>query len=187
MKPMSVPGIHHVTAISGDAQRTLDFYGGVLGLRLLKLTVATPPSGQATSANRPRSCCCTAQTAESAIRSLWASCSRPTPRCSVRAAKCQSTGTRVFRRLAEGVFGLDDLRFRTDELADFVAAAAQLYGLAPSRTIAVGYSQAAGRSYVPPALGRVRSGASRRSRRPRLAPARRADSSSRPSRRESQD
>jgi glyoxalase family protein len=32
-------GIHHVTAISGDAQRTLDFYAGVLGLRLVKRTV----------------------------------------------------------------------------------------------------------------------------------------------------
>jgi glyoxalase family protein len=32
-------GIHHVTAISGDAQRTLDFYGDLLGLRLVKRTV----------------------------------------------------------------------------------------------------------------------------------------------------
>jgi glyoxalase family protein len=32
-------GIHHVTAISGDARRTLDFYTGTLGLRLVKKTV----------------------------------------------------------------------------------------------------------------------------------------------------
>jgi glyoxalase family protein len=32
-------GIHHITAISGDPQQTLDFYAGVLGLRLVKLTV----------------------------------------------------------------------------------------------------------------------------------------------------
>lgn len=32
-------GIHHVTAIAGDPQRNLDFYSGVLGLRLVKLTV----------------------------------------------------------------------------------------------------------------------------------------------------
>ena len=32
-------GIHHVTAISGPARRTLAFYGEVLGLRLVKKTV----------------------------------------------------------------------------------------------------------------------------------------------------
>jgi glyoxalase family protein len=32
-------GIHHITAIAGDPQRNLDFYTGVLGLRLVKLTV----------------------------------------------------------------------------------------------------------------------------------------------------
>src|ERR1051326_5597649 len=32
-------GIHHITAIAGDPQANLDFYGGVLGLRLVKLTV----------------------------------------------------------------------------------------------------------------------------------------------------
>src|SRR3954471_24235359 len=31
--------IHHVTAIGGDPQKNLDFYAGVLGLRLVKLTV----------------------------------------------------------------------------------------------------------------------------------------------------
>ena len=32
-------GIHHVTAIASDPQRNIDFYGGVLGLRLVKRTV----------------------------------------------------------------------------------------------------------------------------------------------------
>ena len=32
-------GIHHITAIAGDPQRNLDFYGGTLGLHLAKLTV----------------------------------------------------------------------------------------------------------------------------------------------------
>ena len=32
-------GIHHVTAIASDVQRNVDFYTGVLGLRLVKVTV----------------------------------------------------------------------------------------------------------------------------------------------------
>jgi catechol 2,3-dioxygenase-like lactoylglutathione lyase family enzyme len=32
-------GIHHITAIAGDPQRNLDFYAGMAGLRLVKLTV----------------------------------------------------------------------------------------------------------------------------------------------------
>lgn len=35
----TVLGIHHVTAIASDPQRNLDFYVGVLGLRLVKRTV----------------------------------------------------------------------------------------------------------------------------------------------------
>lgn len=36
---MQTAGIHHVTAIAGNAQRNLDFYAGFLGLRLVKKTV----------------------------------------------------------------------------------------------------------------------------------------------------
>ena len=35
----NILGIHHVTAIASDPQRNLDFYAGVLGLRLVKRTV----------------------------------------------------------------------------------------------------------------------------------------------------
>src|SRR5947208_15003700 len=35
----TMPGVHHVTAITGDAQANIDFYCGVLGQRLVKLTV----------------------------------------------------------------------------------------------------------------------------------------------------
>ena len=34
-----ITGIHHVTAIAGDAQENLDFYNGVLGMRLVKRSV----------------------------------------------------------------------------------------------------------------------------------------------------
>src|ERR687890_1414566 len=39
--PMSInfAGIHHVTAIAEDPQENVDFYAGVLGLRLVKKTV----------------------------------------------------------------------------------------------------------------------------------------------------
>jgi predicted esterase len=50
---------------------------------------------------------------------------------------------RFFRRLAEGVFDLQDLKYRTNELADFVAAAAQHYGFATDQLVAVGYSNGA--------------------------------------------
>ncbi|MCA1849085.1 MAG: VOC family protein, partial [Actinobacteria bacterium] len=32
-------GIHHVTAIAGEPQRNVDFYAGLLGLRVVKKTV----------------------------------------------------------------------------------------------------------------------------------------------------
>ncbi len=50
---------------------------------------------------------------------------------------------RFFRRLAEGVFDLEDLKKRTNELADFVAAAGQHYGFAADNVVAVGYSNGA--------------------------------------------
>jgi predicted esterase len=50
---------------------------------------------------------------------------------------------RFFRRLAEGVFDLEDLKSRTHELADFLAAAAQHYGFAIDNVVAVGYSNGA--------------------------------------------
>src|SRR5215217_7542157 len=36
---MKLEGIHHVTAITGDAPGNVDFYARVLGLRLVKKTV----------------------------------------------------------------------------------------------------------------------------------------------------
>ena len=47
---------------------------------------------------------------------------------------------RFFRRLAEGVFDLEDLKFRTNELADFVNDASKTYDFDLQHIIAVGYS-----------------------------------------------
>jgi glyoxalase family protein len=35
----SIAGLHHVTAIASDPQRNLDFYAGLLGMRLVKRTI----------------------------------------------------------------------------------------------------------------------------------------------------
>jgi phospholipase/carboxylesterase/glyoxalase family protein len=50
---------------------------------------------------------------------------------------------RFFRRLAEGVFDIEDLKFRTNELADFVEKASTVYGFDARRVMAVGYSNGA--------------------------------------------
>lgn len=51
--------------------------------------------------------------------------------------------SRFFRRLAEGVFDLEDLQFRTHELAGFVEAAAVRYTFDEKRVVAVGFSNGA--------------------------------------------
>jgi phospholipase/carboxylesterase len=50
---------------------------------------------------------------------------------------------RFFRRIAEGVFDVEDLKQRTNELADFVGRATQHYKLAADQLVAVGYSNGA--------------------------------------------
>jgi phospholipase/carboxylesterase len=50
---------------------------------------------------------------------------------------------RFFRRLAEGVFDVEDVKVRAAELADFVIAAAAHYRFDPSRVIAMGFSNGA--------------------------------------------
>jgi phospholipase/carboxylesterase len=50
---------------------------------------------------------------------------------------------RFFRRLAKGVFDIEDLKFRTNELADFIENASKLYSFDLEYMIAVGYSNGA--------------------------------------------
>ncbi|HET7695621.1 MAG TPA: alpha/beta hydrolase [Vicinamibacterales bacterium] len=50
---------------------------------------------------------------------------------------------RFFRRLAEGVFDVDDVKRRANELADFIAAAAAQYGFDASQVYALGFSNGA--------------------------------------------
>ena len=50
---------------------------------------------------------------------------------------------RFFRRLAEGVFDIDDLKRRSEDLADFIVSAAAKYGFATGDLTAVGFSNGA--------------------------------------------
>jgi len=50
---------------------------------------------------------------------------------------------RFFRRLAEGVFDIDDLTLRTAELADFITASAATHQFATANVTAVGFSNGA--------------------------------------------
>ena len=38
-----LPGIHHITAIGGQPQQSIELSAGVLGLRLVKLTITFMP------------------------------------------------------------------------------------------------------------------------------------------------
>ena len=50
---------------------------------------------------------------------------------------------RFFRRFAEGVFDIEDIKFRSRELADFVRKASVKYGFDLKSVVAVGYSNGA--------------------------------------------
>ena len=62
---------------------------------------------------------------------------------SPRGAVSENGHLRFFRRFAEGVFDLEDLKKRTDDLAEFITAAATHYQLAADKIVAVGYSNGA--------------------------------------------
>ena len=62
---------------------------------------------------------------------------------SVRGNVLENGMPRFFRRIADGVFDMEDLRFRTNELYDFVNEAAEKYGFNRSNIIAIGYSNGA--------------------------------------------
>jgi phospholipase/carboxylesterase len=50
---------------------------------------------------------------------------------------------RFFKRLSEGVFDIEDLKFRTHELADFVTEASKEYGFDSGQVYALGFSNGA--------------------------------------------
>ena len=62
---------------------------------------------------------------------------------SPRGAVLERGQPRFFRRLAEGVFDLEDLHLRTAELATFIRDAARFYQFDAGRVVAVGFSNGA--------------------------------------------
>lgn len=62
---------------------------------------------------------------------------------SVRGNVLENGMPRFFRRLAEGVFDIEDLIFRTKELSEFLDNAAAEYGFERNNIVAVGYSNGA--------------------------------------------
>jgi len=64
-------------------------------------------------------------------------------RLSPRGKVLENGMPRFFRRLAEGVFDLEDLVARTHALAAFIESAASAYGLDAGKVLAVGYSNGA--------------------------------------------
>lgn len=61
----------------------------------------------------------------------------------VRGKVLENGMPRYFRRFAEGVFDIEDLKVRTDELAEFIDSAAEHYGFSKRHLLAVGYSNGA--------------------------------------------
>jgi predicted esterase len=80
---------------------------------------------------------------EDDLLSLGGTLAPGAPLLSPRGQVLENGMPRFFRRLAEGVFDLEDLRFRSRQLADFVAAARQSYGLGEVPPIALGFSNGA--------------------------------------------
>ncbi len=62
---------------------------------------------------------------------------------SPRGKVLESGMPRFFRRLAEGVFDVEDLKFRTHELSDFVEGASKVYKFNLRYVISIGYSNGA--------------------------------------------
>jgi phospholipase/carboxylesterase len=62
---------------------------------------------------------------------------------SVRGNVLENGMPRFFRRLAEGVFDIEDLIFRTKELNEFLDESANKYGFDRNNILAIGYSNGA--------------------------------------------
>ena len=69
--------------------------------------------------------------------------SRDSSILSVRGKVLENGMPRFFRRFAEGVFDIEDLKFRTNELADFIEESSDKYNFELNQVVAIGYSNGA--------------------------------------------
>ena len=72
-------------------------------------------------------------------RELWPGASL----LGVRGKVLENGMPRFFRRFREGVFDVNDLKIRTNELAEFIDLASEHYGFSKQHLVAVGYSNGA--------------------------------------------
>lgn len=61
----------------------------------------------------------------------------------VRGKVLENGMPRFFRRFAEGIFDVEDLKAQTNDLASFIDAAAERYGFRKRQLVAIGYSNGA--------------------------------------------
>lgn len=61
----------------------------------------------------------------------------------VRGRVLENGMPRFFKRFAEGVFDIEDLKFRADELANFLVDASHIHGFSLKSLVALGYSNGA--------------------------------------------
>jgi len=80
---------------------------------------------------------------EDSMLSLGRMISRRSSLLSPRGKGVENGMPRFFRRFGEGVFDIEDLKFRSSELADFVKEASAVYNFDVKAVIAVGYSNGA--------------------------------------------
>jgi len=80
---------------------------------------------------------------EDSMLSLGHAISRRTSLLSPRGKVLENGMPRFFRRFDEGVFDIEDLKFRSGELANFVREASAAYNFDVNAVIAVGYSNGA--------------------------------------------
>ncbi|ALS77651.1 alpha/beta hydrolase [Planococcus kocurii] len=62
---------------------------------------------------------------------------------SVRGNVSENGMPRFFKRLSEGIFDMEDLKFRTEELYNFIGQAAEEHGFDRTQVVAIGYSNGA--------------------------------------------